>query len=60
MSVNNSMTTNSAINYLCQVFTRPYRHIKLTPVSTKEISEIIKCLEWKNSHGYDEIQKKKC
>jgi len=29
--------------------------IKLTPVSTREGSEIIKSLKWKNSHGYDEI-----
>ena len=58
MSVNNSMTTNSALSYLYQVFTRPFPHIKLTPVSTKEISEIIKSLKWKNSHGYDEIPQK--
>jgi len=49
---------NSALNYLYQVFTRPFPHIKLTPVSTKEISEIIKSLKWKNSHGYDEIPTK--
>jgi hypothetical protein len=58
MFVNNSMTTNSALNYLYQVFTRPFPHIKLTPVSTKEISEIIKSLKLKNSHGYDEIPTK--
>ena len=58
MSVNNSMTTNSALNYLYHVFTRPFPHIKLTPVSTKEISKIIKSLKWKNSHGYDEIPTK--
>jgi len=55
MSVNNSMTMNSALNYLYQVFTRPFPHIKLTPVSTREISEIIKSLKWINSHGYYEI-----
>jgi len=37
------------------VFIRPFANIKLTPVSTKEISEIIKSLKWKNSHDYDEI-----
>jgi hypothetical protein len=52
------MTMNFALNYLYQVFTRPFPHIKLTPVSTKEISEIIKSLKWKNSHGYDEIPQK--
>jgi Notch-like protein len=55
MHVNNSMTMNLAINYLFKVFIRPFPHIKLTPVTTKEISEIIKSLKWKNSHGYDEI-----
>jgi hypothetical protein len=55
MSLNNSMTMNLALNYLYQVFIRPFPHIKLTPVSTKEISEIIKSLKWKNSHGCDEI-----
>ena len=58
MSVNNSMTMNAALNYIYQVFTRPFPHIKLTPVSTREISEIIKSLKWKNAHGYDEIPTK--
>jgi len=55
MSVNNSMTMNATLNYFYQVLTRPFPHIKLTPVSTREISEIIKSLKWKNAHGYDEI-----
>jgi len=54
MSVSNSMTMNLARNYLCMVFIRPFPHIQLTPVTTKEISEIIKSLKWKNSHGYDD------
>ena len=45
---------NSALNYLYQVFIRPFPNIKLTPVTTTEITEI-KSLKWKNSHGYDEI-----
>jgi hypothetical protein len=49
---------NSECNYLYQVFTRPFPHIKLTSVCTKEISEIIKSLKWKSSHGYDEIPTK--
>jgi hypothetical protein len=49
---------NFALNYLYQVLTRPFPHIKLTPVSTKETSEIIKSRKWKNSHGYDEIPTK--
>jgi hypothetical protein len=61
ISTNNSITFNVAtnvvhpLNYLHQVFIRPFPKIKLTPVSTKEFSEIIKSLKWKNSHGYDEI-----
>ena len=53
--LNNSMSMNLALNCVCQVFIRLLPHIKLTPVSTKEISEIIKSLKWKNSHGFDEI-----
>ena len=42
------------IKYLLDRF-----HIQiLTPVSTREISEIIKSLKWNNSHGYDEIPTK--
>jgi hypothetical protein len=61
ISTNNSITLNVAPNavhplsYLHQVFIRPFPNIKLTPVSTKEVSEIIKSLKWKNSHGYDDI-----
>jgi hypothetical protein len=55
MSVDNSMTMNLSLNYLYQVFIRLFPRIKSTPVCTKEISEIIKSLKWKNSHGYDEI-----
>jgi hypothetical protein len=43
------------LNYLHQVFIRPFPNIKLTPVSTKEVGEKIKSLKWKNSHGHDEI-----
>ena len=61
ISANNSMTFNDTsyalhpLNNLNQVFIRLFPNIKLTPVSTKEVSEIIKSLKWKNSHGYDEI-----
>jgi hypothetical protein len=60
MSANNSKNINVASNaahpltYLYQVSIRPFPNIKLTPVSTKEVSEIIKSFKWKNSHGYDE------
>jgi hypothetical protein len=60
MSANNSVSINVApnaarpLNYLYQVFVRPFPNIKLTPASTKEVIEIIKSLKWKNSHCYDE------
>ena len=46
------------LNYLYQVFTSQFPSIKLTPVTSQEIREIIKSLKWKNSHGYDEISMK--
>ena len=46
------------LNYLYQVFTSQFPSIKLTPVTSKEISEIIESLKQKNSHGYDEISVK--
>ena len=46
------------LNYLKQVFTRPFPRIKLTPTSTKEITEIVKSLKSKNSHGYYKIPNK--
>jgi len=61
ISANNSMDFNDTsnavhpLNYLHHEFIRPFPNIKLTLVSTKEVSEIIKSLKWKNSHGYDEI-----
>jgi hypothetical protein len=60
-SANNSMifnvTSNAVhrLNYLHQVLIRQFPNIKLTPASTKEVSEIIKSFKWKNSHGYNEI-----
>jgi hypothetical protein len=45
------MFVNSIFNYRV----RPFPCIQLAPVTTKAISEIIKSLKWKNSHGYDEI-----
>ena len=44
ISVNNSMTMNLALNYLYKVFVRPFPHIPLTSLTTKEISVIIKSL----------------
>jgi len=57
---NVNFSTNDAypLNYLYQVFTSQFPSIKITPVTSKEIREIIKSLKWKNSHGYDEISMK--
>jgi Notch-like protein len=33
----------------------PFPNIKMTPVTSSEIKDIIKSLKWKNSKGYDEI-----
>jgi len=51
----NAQTLDPALHYLYKVFIRPFPCIQLTPVTSKEIKEIIKSLKWKNSHGYDEI-----
>jgi hypothetical protein len=52
-SVNNLPTMNLALNYLRKVFISQFPCTQLASVTTKEISEIIKPLKWKNSHGYD-------
>jgi hypothetical protein len=44
-----------SLNYVKQVFTRPYARINLKPTTTKEITDIVKSLKSKNSIGYDEI-----
>jgi hypothetical protein len=40
---------------LSTVFTKSFPQINLTPVTAKEIKNIINSLKWKNSSGYDEI-----
>jgi hypothetical protein len=41
--------------YVHEVFKQPFPNTKLTPITTKEIKDIIKSLQWKNSQGYYEI-----
>jgi hypothetical protein len=55
MNINVASNGAHPLSYLHQVFIRPFPNIKLSPVSTKEVCEIIKSLKWKNSHDYDEI-----
>lgn len=56
--INVSSNNADPLSYLYQVFTSQFPRIKLTPVTLKEIREIIKSLRWKNSHGYDDISMK--
>jgi hypothetical protein len=51
----NVTTTDHALNYLQDIFVRPFPSIQLASVTATEIRNIIKSLRWKNSHGYDEI-----
>ena len=52
---NNSTTTDPALNYLQDIFVRPFPSIQLAPGTVTEMKDIIKSLKWKDSHGYDEI-----
>jgi len=56
-SVNINVSSNDAnpLSYLHQLYTKQFPSMKLAPVSTKEIRQIVKSLKWTNSHGYDEI-----
>ena len=56
----NPSTPNNVcpLNYLKQIFARPFPRINLQPTTTKEITEIVKSLKSTNSHGYNEIPTK--
>jgi len=41
------------LNYLKQVFSRQFPSINPAPTTTKEVTDIVKSLKSKNSHGYD-------
>ena len=43
-----------SISYSHEVFKQPFPNTKPTPITTKEIKDIIKSLQSKNSKGYDE------
>jgi Notch-like protein len=45
----------AALNYLLKVFKNPFPSINMTPVTNKEIKDIVRSLKWKSSQGYDEI-----
>jgi len=50
--------TPTPIYYLLQSFNRMFCNFKLLPSSTKDMRNIIKSLNTKNSHGYDEVSTK--
>jgi len=56
----NTCSINKAtpIHYLFQFSNCTFPKFKLMPLSTKNIRDIIKSLNMKNSHGYDEISTK--
>jgi hypothetical protein len=62
--INKNNNSNKERNFitakllLTQSFRNPFPTLKLSPVSTKEIKNIIRSIETKNSHGYDEISTK--
>jgi hypothetical protein len=45
VSENNPVDMNLALNSLYKAFIRPFPHIKLTHVTSKEVSEIIESLK---------------
>jgi hypothetical protein len=53
---NRYITTHT--HYLLQSFNCTFSNFKLMPLSTKDIRNIIKSLNTKNSHGYEEISTK--
>jgi hypothetical protein len=55
MQLNKLANVSSFLSYLSKVHKRTFPNINLTPVTSKEIKDIIKSLKWKNSKGYDEI-----
>jgi len=56
MQQTNNMSMNlQALSNLYSVFDKPYPRLNLTPVTEKEINDIIRSLKWKSSYGYDEV-----
>jgi hypothetical protein len=51
----NFENTPSTLDNLNSACTKPFLRIHLTPVTAKDIKNIIKSLKMKNSYGYDEI-----
>ena len=50
--INKIPNVTDSISYVHEVFKQPFPNIKLTPITTKEIKDILKSLKWKNSQGF--------
>jgi hypothetical protein len=48
----------TSTHYLHQAFSNPFPNMKIKPLSTKEVENIIKSLKLKNSFGYDGVSAK--
>jgi hypothetical protein len=46
---------NEALKLLTAVFKHPFPYAYMSPVTNKEVTDIVKSLKWKYSHSYDEI-----
>jgi hypothetical protein len=55
MQLNKLANESNSLSYLSEVHKLTFPNINLTPVTSKEIKDIIKSLKWKNSKGYDEV-----
>jgi hypothetical protein len=53
--VSPSTECSEALKFLAAVFKHPFPNIHMTPVTNKEVKNIVKSLKWKYSYGYDEI-----
>jgi hypothetical protein len=55
MKANTSTNKHQALKFLSDVYRHPFPNIHMTPVTNKEVEDIVKSLKWKYSYGYDEI-----
>ena len=55
---NNSNNIHTSIHYLVNAINKNFPNIKMKPMTTQEIENIIKFLKPKNTYGYNEIPTK--
>ena len=56
VNINVSSNDTHPLSYLHQGYGKQFPSMKLAPVTTKEIRQIVKSLKWKNSHDYIYMQ----